>query len=605
MPMRLQVLFVALTLSLPACAQHGKYRFPVQHGVDRLSAGPRFPDALLLAQTDGAEEVGIQPSAGTPPDTEKPGRLPSHALTREFLYKFLLAEIAGQRGNVRLASRAYLELAQSTRDPRVARRATEIAMYGRFGDIAAEAASVWLEIEPDSQQARQTLIATLVGNNKISDAKPLLQKLLAADKTRAGALFLQLHPLLSRHPDKAAALKLIQDLAQPYPAVAEAHLAVAQSAFGMENFDLAETELAEALRIKPDLEPAALLKAQSLQRTSLAKAAEYLKSFVALNPKAKDARLLYARLLAADRHPKEARQEFQQLEKELPGNSEVVVMIGLLSMQMQDFAAAEAKLKRALELNYRDPDSLRFYLGQLAEERKQFDEALDYYSKVQSGEQAIPAATRYAMILGKQNRVDEARKYLQSLDVQNDQQKTMLIQAEAQVLREASQYQAAFDVVNGALEAQPDNPDLLYDVAMAAEKLNQIEVLERNLRRLIEIKPDNAQAYNALGYTLADRNLRLEEAQGYIEKALALSPNDAFILDSMGWVHYRQGRLDEGLEFLRRAYAQRQDPEIAAHLGEVLWMKGQKGEAEQVLRTALQDHPTNAELKGVVAKLLK
>ncbi|MBK8015504.1 MAG: tetratricopeptide repeat protein [Betaproteobacteria bacterium] len=605
MPMRLQVLFVALTLSLPACAQHGKYRIPVQHGVDRLSAGPRFPDALLLAQTDGAEEVGIQPSAGAPADTEKPGRLPSHALTREFLYKFLLAEIAGQRGNVRLASRAYLELAQSTRDPRVARRATEIAMYGRFGDIAAEAASVWLEIEPDSQQARQTLIATLVGNNKISDAKPLLQKLLAADKGRAGSLFLQLHPLLSRYPDKAAALKLIQELAQPYPGVAEAHLAVAQSAFGMENYDLAETELAEALRIKPDLEPAALLKAQSLQRTSLAKAAEYLKSFVALNPKARDARLLYARLLAADRHPKEARQEFQLLEKELPGNSEVVVMIGLLSMQMQDFAAAEAKLKRALELNYRDPDSLRFYLGQLAEERKQFDEALDYYSKVQSGEQAVPAATRYAMILGKQNRVDEARKYLQSLDVQNDQQKTMLIQAEAQVLREASQYQEAFDVVNGALDAQPDNQDLLYDVAMAAEKLNRIDVLERNLKRLIELKPDHAQAYNALGYTLADRNLRLEEAQGYIEKALTLSPNDAFILDSMGWVHYRQGRLDEGLDFLRRAYAQRQDPEIAAHLGEVMWMKGQKGEAEQLLRTALQDHPTNEELKGVVAKLLK
>lgn len=605
MPMRLQVLFVALTLSLPACAQHGKYRIPVQHGVDRLSAGPRFPDALLLAQTDGAEEVGIQPSAGAPADTEKPGRLPSHALTREFLYKFLLAEIAGQRGNVRLASRAYLELAQSTRDPRVARRATEIAMYGRFGDIAAEAASVWLEIEPDSQQARQTLIATLVGNNKISDAKPLLQKLLAADKARAGSLFLQLHPLLSRYPDKAAALKLIQELAQPYPALAEAHLAVAQSAFGMENFDLAESELAEALRIKPDLEPAALLKAQSLQRTSLAKAAEYLKSFVALNPKARDARLLYARLLAADRHPKEARQEFQLLEKELPGNSEVVVMIGLLSMQMQDFAAAEAKLKRALELNYRDPDSLRFYLGQLAEERKQFDEALDYYSKVQSGEQAVPAATRYAMILGKQNRVDEARKYLQSLDVQNDQQKTMLIQAEAQVLREASQYQEAFDVVNGALDAQPDNQDLLYDVAMAAEKLNRIDVLERNLKRLIELKPDHAQAYNALGYTLADRNLRLEEAQGYIEKALTLSPNDAFILDSMGWVHYRQGRLDEGLDFLRRAYAQRQDPEIAAHLGEVMWMKGQKGEAEQLLRTALQDHPTNEELKGVVAKLLK
>jgi len=603
--MRIQLLVVALTLSLPACAQHGKFRIIPPSSMDRTTPGPRFPDSLLLAQVEGSDELEVKPMDVAPREAQKPSSYPSNVLTRDILYKFLLAEVAGQRGNVRLAARAYLELAQSTRDPRVAKRATEIAMYGRHSDIAAEAASVWLEIDPESQPAKQTLIATLLGNNKIADAKPLLQRLLAADKTRTGAMFLQLPPLLSRYPDRAAAFQLVQELAKPYPQLPEAHLAVAQSAFSVDNFDVADAEAGEALRIKPDFEPAALLKAQLLQRGSMARAADYLKGFLGRNPGARDARLYYARLLAANRQPAEARKEFQDLEKDIPNNPEVAVMIGLLSMQLQDLEAAEAKLKRGLDLNYRDPDSLRFYLGQIAEERKRDIEALAYYGQVKSGDQAVPAAMRYAMILGRQGKHDEARAYLRAVNPQTDQQRTLLVQAEAQVLRDAKQFKDAFDVIESALVDQPENLDLMYDSAMAAEKLNKLDVLEARLKRLIELKPDHAQAYNALGYTLADRNLRLPEARQYIEKALSLSPEDGFILDSMGWVLYRQGEVDRGLEYLRKAYTARPDPEIAAHLGEVLWAKGQRKEAEDVLRKAQQGHPDNEELQTVIRKYLK
>jgi Flp pilus assembly protein TadD len=181
----------------------------------------------------------------------------------------------------------------------------------------------------------------------------------------------------------------------------------------------------------------------------------------------------------------------------------------------------------------------------------------------------------------------------------------MLVQAEAQLLREAKDYQESYVVLARALETQPDNVDLLYDSALAAEKLDKLDVTETNLRKLIQLKPDHAQAYNALGYTLADRTDRLKEAKEYIEKALKLSPEDPFILDSMGWVQFRMGNHKDGLDYLQRAYTQRPDPEIAAHLGEVLWVKGRPADAEKVWRDSAHDHPQNELLQETMKRFLK
>jgi tetratricopeptide (TPR) repeat protein len=261
-------------------------------------------------------------------------------------------------------------------------------------------------------------------------------------------------------------------------------------------------------------------------------------------------------------------------------------------------------LKRVLELNYKDPDSVRYHLGQINEERKLYDEAARWYLAVEGGEQFVMAHARYAFMLARQDRVAEARAHLRGLQPQNQAQRVQIVQAEAQLMREAKAYRESFDILKTALDTDADNPDLLYDIAMAAEKLDRIDVVETSLRRLIALKPDHAQAYNALGYTLADRTDRLTEARDYIEKALKLSPEDPFILDSMGWVQYRLGNHAEGLQYLQRAFDQRPDPEIAAHLGEVLWVKGDKGEAEKVWRDSLRDNPGNEELQKVIKKFL-
>ena len=201
--------------------------------------------------------------------------------------------------------------------------------------------------------------------------------------------------------------------------------------------------------------------------------------------------------------------------------------------------------------------------------------------------------------------MDEARRYLQELEARDDAQRVQLVQAEAHMLREVKQYQASYDVLRQALEERPDQPELLYDIALAAEKLDRLDAVESNLRRLLALKPEHAQAWNALGYTLADRTDRLAEARDYIEKALELAPEDPFILDSMGWVQYRLGNRKQGIDYLRRAFEQRADPEIAAHLGEVLWVDGKRDEAQRIWRDSLNSHPGSEELQKVIRKFVK
>ncbi|MBI2509933.1 MAG: tetratricopeptide repeat protein [Betaproteobacteria bacterium] len=530
--------------------------------------------------------------------------LPAVELTEQLMLKMMLAEIAVQRGQPHVAVPAYLELARETRDPRVAQRATEIAWNARFLSAALEAAGIWLQADPQSAQARQIIAALLVNQAQLAEAQPHLEKWLAADQDNLGQGFLQLNSLLARHKDKPAVLKLMQALAQPYGNVPEARLAVAQAAWNANDPETALAEARAALKLKPGWELAALFQAQVLARRSSAEAVQFLDEYLRGHPGARDVRLNYARLLVNARDYAEARKQFEVLVSEHPANPDVTMAVALLAMQASDYDAAEIQLKRALEINYKDPDMARLYLGQVNEERKRFDEALKWYSTVGQGEQYINAQARYAGVLARQGKLGEARQHLRQADANTSQQRVQLTQAEAQLLREASEYQAAYELLGQALEQLPDYPDLLYDHAMAAEKVDRIDVLEGNLRKLIQIRPDHAHAYNALGYTLADRRQRIEEAHGLIETALKLAPEDPFIMDSMGWVLYRMGRSEQGLDFLQRAFALRPDPEIAAHLGEVLWAVGQRDQARKVWAGALKDHPKNETLQGTVKRFL-
>ena len=562
---------IVLCLMLGACA-HPDALAGHEGGARVAAAGV---DAGLSAQADSenSDQRGRELSATKPlPRTD----LPDRTLDSVLLYEFLLAEIASQRGNYQIAAQAYLEMATATRDPRIARRATEVALYGRHNDIALEAAKLWLATEKDSAAARQTLVALFVSSDDLPAAKPLLQQMLAADGDNIGQSLSQLHPLLAKHADKIAVLALVKELTKPYRDRPEAHLAVAEASLAANKYDAALTEIREAMRMRPDWETGALFQAQVLNRESRAKGLDYLKSFVAANPKAQEVRLGYARQLINDKKFPQASAEFQRLLDDNPQNADLAVTAALLSVQMNDLDRAETQLKRVLEMNYKDPDAVRFHLGQINEERKRYDEAAKWYLSVEGGEQYVLAHAHYAFMLARQDKLAQARAHLQKLEPQNEDQRVQIVQSEAQLMREAKDYQESFDILRKALDAQPDQPELLYDTALAAEKINRIDIAETNLRRLIVLKPDHAQAYNALGYTLADRTDRLTEAREYIEKALKLAPEDPFILDSMGWVEYRLGRVAQGLQYLERAFQQRPDPEIAAHLGEVLWVKGDK-----------------------------
>ncbi len=588
----LRVVAVTACLALAACAQQP------------LQPSPAAPSAAGDAQPRFAQEAGPQPNtAAAKPAPRKP-QLPAQVLTEPLLFKLMLAEVAVQRGQPNIAVPAYLELARETRDPRIAQRATEVAWNARFVSAAIEAAGIWLQADPEATQARQVIAALLVNQEQLAEAQPHLEKWIAADKGDAGQSFLQLSSLLGRHKDKVAVARLMQALAQAYAGVPEARFAVAQAAWNADDHELSLAEARAALELRPDWELAVLFQAQVLQRRSDAEALQFLADYLKTHPQAKDVRLHYARLLVNDKNFADARKQFEALLNAFPQNADVTMAVALLAIQSNDLDAAEAQLKRALEINYKDPDAARYYLGQVNEERKRFDDALQWYGTVGPGEQYINAQSRYAGVLAKQGRLADARRHLQQVSPQNLQQRVQLTQAEAQLLRDAMAYQEAFDVLGSALAKLPDTPDLLYDHAMAAEKVNRIDVLEVNLRKLIKIRPDHAHAYNALGYTLADRNERLSEARTLIEAALKLAPQDPFIMDSMGWVLYRQGQHKEGLDYLQRAFKLRPDPEIAAHFGELLWIGGQREQAQKIWSDVLKEHPKNEMLQNTIKRFV-
>ena len=560
------------------------------------------------AQQPSQQAAGEQPKPAPRVVVAKPEprklALPYVDLSEDLLFKLMLAEVAVQRGQPHIAVQAYLELTRETRDPRIAQRATEVAWNARFTSAALEAAGIWLQADPGSAQARQTVAALLVNQSQLAEAQTHLAKWLAADQENLGPNFLQLNSLLARQKDKAAVFKLIQALAKPYPQLPEARLAVAQAASNAGEQQASLDEAHAALKLRPDWEIAALFVAQALQRRSDGEAMRFLGEYLEAHPKARDVRLNYARLLVNAKLFAEARKQFEALTAEFPENADVAMAVALLAIQANDYEAAETQLKRALELGYKDSDVVRYYLGQLNEERKRFDEALKWYSAVTQGEQYVNAQARYAGILARQGKLPEAREHLQKATAQDNQQRAQLTQAEAQLLRDANQHQAAFELLGQVLEQMPNYPDLLYDHAMAAEKVDRIDVLEGNLKRLIQLRPDHAHAYNALGYTFADRNQRIEEAYALIETALKLAPEDPFIMDSMGWVLYRMGRNKEGLGYLQKAFKLRPDAEIAAHLGEVLWVLGQRDQARKVWTEALKGHPNNELLQSTLKRFV-
>ena len=536
--------------------------------------------------------------------------LPTPALSDEILFKVLSSEIAFQRGQWQAAYVTLLGAAQQTRDPRLAKRAAEMAIAARRPNEALAAVRLWTELAPHSDEALQSYLALIMLGDNISEIQPLMaQRLAEASPQARGPLILQIQRLLIRAKDKAVVFNILQDIVAPYPTLVETHLALARSAYANRDPERARDEAKQALKLKPDSELAILTLAEVTPDGN--EAAKLVSDFLKKYPNAREVRIAYARGLAEQKQYEQAIRQFQTLLKEDPEDATTLFALGILNVQISHFPEAETYLKRYLAVlaaqpdDERDPTQALLVLSQIAEDRNDIPAALSYLEQVEPGESYAGVQVRRAQLMAKGGDIDGARKILQQAqsDAGSDREVLQFIQAEGQLLRDSERYQDASDVLSAGLKRFPDSTDLLYDYAMVTDKTGNYKDMETSLRKIIEIAPNNQHAYNALGYSLADRNIRLPEAVTLIKKAVQLAPEDPFIADSLGWAEFRMGNLDEAEKELRRAYGLRPDPEIGIHLGEILWARGKQDEAKKLWREAQSKDPKNDVLKSTLERL--
>jgi len=358
----------------------------------------------------------------------------------------------------------------------------------------------------------------------------------------------------------------------------------------------------EALKRRSNWEEAALLKARILlSKKEVQKARAFYESFLSDNRGATTLRVNYARFLIDQKEWEKAYAEFKRVAADAPNDADTIYAVGLLALQNNHLDEAKNYLIQALKLRPEN-DQARLYLGQVAEQAKQYAEAIAWYREIEEGEYFFEAQTRLGVVIAKLGDLDGARRQLDGIDAQNDPQRVQVALAFEQILREAKLYREALEKMNVAIQHVPGDKDLLYARALLAEKLDMFDLTERDLREILKTDPKNANALNALGYTLTDRTTRFQEALDLLRQAIALKPDDAFILDSMGWLQYRLGNNVEAVKYLKRALEIRNDAEIAAHLGEVLWVMGNRQEAENIWNRALRETPDSEALNGVIKK---
>ncbi|MEM5387018.1 tetratricopeptide repeat protein [Paraburkholderia phymatum] len=541
--------------------------------------------------------VSVQDAFG-PESAEEKNNLPNVALTSQIVFQVLAAEVALQRNQPAPAYQTYLSLARDTHDPRMAQRATEIALAAQSPSDALTAAQLWQQYAPTSERAAQLDASLLVLSGKPDDAKPMLAKELAkiAPENRgSGILALQL--LISRGPNRVGGLHVLQDLLANDMNRPEAQFAMARQQLIADDAPGARKSLEQALKLKPDYLPAALLLSQ-MGPEERKEGIESLEKYVKANPKSHEARLALAQMYLASDRLDDAQKQFEYMQKDNPNDLTPLMALALIRIQQKNLPEAQNYLQqyaqKAEKMPGADAGQAYIYLAQLSLEQKDNDAAGRWLDKISpTSTQYVPAQITRAQLLEKQGKVDDARKLLAGIHPQDPRDQALIARTDAAILFDAKRYSEAETRLAQATGDFPEDPDLTYDYAMAAEKNSHFDVMETQLRKLMRTQPDNAQAYNALGYSLADRNQRLQEADKLVEKALSLAPNDAFIMDSVGWVKYRLGDTTDAINLLRRAYDLQPNAEIGAHLGEVLWKSGDQDQARAAWRDARKLEPDN------------
>ena len=572
----------------------------------------RFPLAasglllLALTQPATAQTVAAASSDAAPQPT---------ALNAELFYQLLLGELNAGGAEPAAGYSLILDAARKTNDPALYQRAVDIAFQARSGDAALQAARAWKAAFPASREANRYVLQILVALNRVVESvEPLKAEIALADPKDRNAVLAVIPRSYSRVSDKKLAATAVERALAEYltqPATgAAAWTAVGRVRLAAGDHAAALDAAQRGQAMSPAAEGPALL-ALELMDPKFPQAEPLVRRYLEGKP-LPELRMAYARALLDAQRYSEAAQQLQVVTAEKPEYPEAWLVQGTLQLQDNQDAAAEASLKRYVELaqaqragdeRARGLAQAYLSLSRIAEKRKDFVLAGAWLDKIENPQDLVAAQHRRASILARQGHLDEARKLLRSLPERNPADARMKLMAEIQLLRDQKQFQAAYDLLGPATANPPVDPDLVYEQAMLAEKLGHLPEMERLLRQVIALKPDYHHAYNALGYSLAERNVRLPEARELIQKALALAPDDPFITDSLGWVEFRMGNKAEAVRILDTAYKTRPDADIAAHLGEVLWSLGQRERAHAIWKEGLLLNSENETLQETLKRL--
>ncbi|HNU10683.1 MAG TPA: tetratricopeptide repeat protein [Rubrivivax sp.] len=557
---------------------------------------------------------------------------PTHSqLDSQLMQQLLIGEIEARRGQTAAAVQLLLDAARRTREEALFRRATEIALQGRSAEQALLAVQAWRRSLPESLDALRTQLQIDAALNRSDDIQEPLRALLArTPEAERGALIALLPRLLQRMPDRRRSAQTLDAVLAPY-AEREGTRVAALVASGRawllaDDADEALAQVRRAQVAEPQAPGPALLALELMAQRPQAE--ELVRAYLQAGNADPALRMAYARALMGSQRLADAAAELEQAIRDRPDAAPPRLALGALQLELRQPQAAQATLQRYLELvegerrSAGDPTQTDeeeapdgdervaqgrtqawLMLSQAAEQLGQYDAAEAWLAHVSDPQRALEVQSRRASLLARQGRLDQARTLLHDAPERDASDARIKLLTEASLLRDARRWEEAFQVLGDAAARFPDDPDLLYEQAMMAEKLGRTDEMEQLLRRVIEIKPDNAHAHNALGYSLADRGLRLPEARRLVQRALELAPGDPFITDSLGWVEYRQGNLEEALRLLRQAYASRPDAEIGAHLGEVLWALGRRDEARRVWTESRGRDAGNDVLRETLARL--
>ncbi len=558
---------------------------------------------------------------------------PASINDRAVVLGILAAEFSLQSGDFAAAANTYYEVAKRSRDAKVAERAVDLLLRARRIDEAKEIAALWQEADGGSVRPHQVALAlALTSADEFRAMGAITTIATLPDDVRGGAI-MDAARQLALYRDRDLAVKLASVFTQQLPKLPEAHYALAVASTGNENKRVGEALLAidQALKLKPNWPQAVAVKSRLLlargpvatgvELSPGAAAVTLLENAIAANSatnapsanstvpvkdESRELRLVLARTQFDLEKFVEARKLFLALADDgMEDADEMRLAATLSAFQGKDWEVAEREFTESLAADRGDPAAVLYYLARISEAQLRWGEAVERFTQVPRGDRYWEAQLRITGALAQDKRMTQAISHLRTLQPSSPLERLSLAQTESTLWREAGDNVKAFAALEAALTTDADNPDLLYDSAMLAERIDRMEDAEKRLRRVIALQPTRAHAFNALGYSFADRNINLDEARTLIEKAHAIAPEDPAILDSMGWIAFRQGRMADAEGYLKRALEKFQDGEIAAHLGEVLWAQGRQDEAKKVWEAQLKVQPDSDILKKTVARLAK